>query len=155
MSQEAIEKLLSRVKKLPGRNSCWLWTGPVNRPNGYGWIYLEGKDWATHRAAYNFFVRRIPPGKCVLHKCDVKNCVRPSHLYIGTMRDNARDAVVRGGHPQSKKFKCKRGHIFRGKNLHIRIGRTGMAWRECVSCIRLRNRKRTLKERRNRALSRL
>ena len=95
--EDTIEKLMVRVKKLPGRKSCWLWTGPVNRPNGYGWIYLEGKDWLTHRAAYNFLVGKIPPGKCVLHNCDVKNCVRPSHLYIGTKRDNARDAVARGG----------------------------------------------------------
>jgi hypothetical protein len=94
---KTVDKLMARVKKLPGHNSCWLWAGPLNRPNGYGWIYLEGKDWSTHRAAYNFLVGKIPPGKCVLHKCDVKNCVRPSHLYIGTKGDNARDAVRRGG----------------------------------------------------------
>ena len=31
----------------------------------------------------------------VLHKCDVKCCVNPDHLYVGTAKQNASDAVAR------------------------------------------------------------
>lgn len=39
--------------------------------------------------------RYIPDGKYILHKCDIRNCVNPNHLYIGTHRDNMRDMVSR------------------------------------------------------------
>lgn len=32
----------------------------------------------------------------VLHKCDVRNCVNPDHLYLGTQSDNMRDCRDRG-----------------------------------------------------------
>jgi hypothetical protein len=33
----------------------------------------------------------IPAGKCILHRCDNPACVRPDHLFLGTMQDNAID----------------------------------------------------------------
>jgi len=32
---------------------------------------------------------------CVLHHCDYPKCVRPNHLFLGTRRDNADDAVAK------------------------------------------------------------
>jgi hypothetical protein len=32
----------------------------------------------------------------VLHRCDVKACCNPAHLYLGTRADNARDSRERG-----------------------------------------------------------
>jgi DNA invertase Pin-like site-specific DNA recombinase len=32
----------------------------------------------------------------VLHKCDVRNCVNPDHLFIGTQLDNMRDCKAKG-----------------------------------------------------------
>lgn len=38
----------------------------------------------------------IPMGLCALHHCDVRNCVNPSHLFIGTRRDNMLDKIAKG-----------------------------------------------------------
>lgn len=32
----------------------------------------------------------------VLHKCDVKNCVNPDHLFVGTQQDNVDDMMSKG-----------------------------------------------------------
>jgi len=32
----------------------------------------------------------------VLHKCDVRHCVRPEHLFLGVQLDNMRDAAAKG-----------------------------------------------------------
>lgn len=32
----------------------------------------------------------------VLHKCDVRNCVCPSHLWLGTYSDNVHDCIRKG-----------------------------------------------------------
>jgi hypothetical protein len=32
----------------------------------------------------------------VLHKCDVKRCCNPQHLFVGTHADNMRDASAKG-----------------------------------------------------------
>jgi predicted transcriptional regulator len=37
----------------------------------------------------------VPEGLKVLHRCDVRHCVNPSHLEVGTQRKNIQDAVLR------------------------------------------------------------
>lgn len=81
---------------------CWRWTGRC-KPNGYGSITIGSMRDGTrrtgvsvHRFAYELMVGPIPVGKCVLHSCDVPDCFRPSHLFVGTHLDNARDREAKG-----------------------------------------------------------
>lgn len=74
---------------------CWLWAASI-RPNGYGQINHRGRITLAHRVAYTLLVGPIPPGMWVLHRCDVRACVNPEHLYLGTHEDNMRDMVARG-----------------------------------------------------------
>ena len=83
---------LNRIEKT---KSCWLFTGTVLK-NGYGQVNCYGKRWRAHRLSYVYHRGPIPNGLLVLHKCDVKNCVKPSHLFLGTSKDNTQDAVAKG-----------------------------------------------------------
>ena len=104
-SREAIkeisirERLLDKV--LQNDHGCWLWCGSI-RENGYGSISIHNKAQATHVEAYKCFVGPIPDGICVLHKCDVRNCINPEHLWLGTKGDNNRDAVSKQRHRYGK-----------------------------------------------------
>ena len=51
----------------------------------------------------------IPDGVLICHHCDVKICVRPSHLYLGTKRTNATDALNRGQMSTGKQHPVPRG----------------------------------------------
>ena len=88
------ERLLSNCQIDP-ITECWLWTGALNR-DGYGSLMHDGRSESAHRAAYKVLVGPTKPKLQVLHHCDVRNCMNPKHLYLGTHTDNMRDREVRG-----------------------------------------------------------
>ena len=87
-----------------GPKGCWLWTGET-RFGGYGYIIPTCTSRAhrptalrVHRVAYEEFVGPIPEGLVVKHACDVRTCINPAHLSVGTLSENARECVARGRH---------------------------------------------------------
>lgn len=74
---------------------CWNWIG-VFAGGGYGRLRFHGKNIPSHRLSYILFKGEIPEGLWVLHKCDNKACCNPDHLFLGTVKDNVRDAMIKG-----------------------------------------------------------
>lgn len=76
-------------------NECWEWQRRVNI-GGYGMFDLREHAVAAHRVSYFMFNKVDPENLCVCHKCDNPKCVRPSHLFLGTDKDNVHDMHKKG-----------------------------------------------------------
>jgi len=72
---------------------CMEWNGYCER---YGVLAVDGKTVKAHRFAWETFYGPIPAGMMVLHKCDNPPCCNPDHLFLGTQKDNMRDAKAKG-----------------------------------------------------------
>lgn len=87
---------------MPEPNSgCWLWLSAVDK-DGYGRIRMRNmrsKFVTASRISWMAYRGPIPDGMHVLHKCDVRSCVNPDHLFLGTHQDNHADMIAKGrGH---------------------------------------------------------
>lgn len=105
-------------KKVDKNGKCWIWKGVV-QGRGYGFFMpiatLEGRKKhggiLAHR--YSYFIKYGNIGKkLVCHKCDTKLCVRPSHLFLGTPKQNSLDMV------KKKRQKSGKNQPFNHKGLY-------------------------------------
>jgi hypothetical protein len=67
-------------------DGCWLWTASVNE-KGHGNFYDQRKTEA-HRVSWKLAYGKIPHGAYILHRCGVRSCVNPAHLYLGYGSNN-------------------------------------------------------------------
>lgn len=112
-------------------NGCWIWQRYLDK-YGYGnaSVYLEKRKLA-HQWSYIVFKGEIPPGKSVCHRCDIRSCVNPDHLFLGTPGENARDMWKKGRgydnrgekHPSSKLKQVDIDEIFRLKESGLSQGK--------------------------------
>lgn len=83
-------------------DACWEFSGPRRswHPNvrGHRLAVIDGEHWAAHRYTWTITYGPIPAGLYVCHKCDNPPCLRPSHLFLGTARDNILDCIRKGRH---------------------------------------------------------
>lgn len=132
------ERLEAKTRRT---DSCWLWTGVTNRHKGnggYGMIGTNGKSEFVHRIAWELKNGQIPEGQCVLHKCDVPLCINPSHLFLGTLGDNAADRAKKGRNPHQKLDWEKVREILADTRSNTELGRKYGVSQSVISRIRAR-----------------
>lgn len=129
-----LEQLKSRVVIDP--SGCWLYQG--TKHNGYTVGSYRGKSYNTSRVMWLALKGPIPDGLHVCHTCDVRHCVNPDHLWLGTNRENITDMVKKGRGPCGEKATrthCKHGHEFA---VHGYSTPSHPTWRRCRECDRIK-----------------
>lgn len=99
-NQEFLD-LLKKVTNKPIRRQkhqrldtpCWLYGDDSSH---YNTIKYEGKRIALHRLSFELFYKRKLYNLLACHKCDIKNCINPEHVFAGTTSDNMKDALSKG-----------------------------------------------------------
>ena len=82
---------------MPHLGQCWVWTTAL--VVGYGHFSCSGMvpdQRKAHRVSWEIVNGPIPTGALVMHRCDNKACVNPSHLTLGTPNDNMKDMIAKG-----------------------------------------------------------
>ena len=129
------ERFFQKVNKT---DSCWLWTGAISS-SGYGSFRIGEKNFKAHRQSYIMHTGQIPQSLEVCHSCDVRSCVNPEHLWLGTRSDNMKDMFSknRNGISSRPRIYCKRGHHLDTYAMFVR--KNCKLARYCGECKRMRD----------------
>ena len=103
----------------------WEWIGAKNN-DGYGYWWDGKRLKPAHVISYKLFLGKIPKGLQIDHICQTRNCVKPTHLWLVTPKENSH----RGEKHNANKKKCPKGHPYKGDNLIT----TPEGWRKCKTC---------------------
>lgn len=119
--------------------SCWEWTKLSCTSAGYGQVLFLNKMRYAHRVSYYLH----HPGNDldsvyqVMHSCDNRKCINPSHLSLGTNQDNVHD-MLRKGRAKGRftgVTSCVNGHEFTTDNTYIKPN----GYKACRTCKRNRD----------------
>lgn len=91
------ERIKVRIQKTIkiDEKKCWLWIGAKHR-QGYAIISYKRKPSLGHRVSWMVYKGEIPESMKICHICDVTSCVNPEHLFLGSQKENVKDAVEKG-----------------------------------------------------------
>jgi hypothetical protein len=129
-------RFFEHVDKGTEFDDCWLWRDAVDE-DGYGKFRTPDGVRGAHIISWEMcHERRLPKGWHVDHLCRIRRCCNPEHLEAVEHSEN----VLRGASFSAKnkqKTHCPRGHEYTDENTRIHHGS-----RECITCIRQRDRER-------------
>jgi len=132
---ELIDILIDRMQRrtrFDDPNGCWLYIGPTAGP-GYGQVGYKLLKFYVHRvAAAKYLDVPITGNHVVAHRCDVKKCWNPNHLFITTQAGNLQDMydkdrgrfLLRG-----RSDTCINGHVRTSSNTYEWNGQL-----QCTAC---------------------
>lgn len=97
-----LDRFMTHVEP-DGISGCWHWSAATDQA-GYGIIGWRGRMDRAHRVSWELHSGQAPGPAKVLHRCDVRGCVNPSHLFLGTQLDNIADMVRKGRQRTNPQF---------------------------------------------------
>ena len=87
-------KFFSLVEPEP-TSGCWLWTAGRSSSNaGYG-LFAPSKRFHIGAHVMSWLLHYGPVVGWILHRCDVRSCVNPAHLFVGDGQANVLDALAK------------------------------------------------------------
>ncbi len=105
LSSSDKSRFKEKLKTVEG--GCLIWQAGVLQ-DGYGGFWLNRKSVRAHRVAWEIERGPVPAGAQVLHRCDVRLCCNPAHLFLGDHIANMEDRDAKGrtrkgeNHPKTK-----------------------------------------------------
>ncbi len=121
MAATVERRFWSKVAKA-GEDDCWLWTASRDE-RGYGMVRYQGNTRRAHRVSYALTHGGALPLECVCHSCDRPPCCNPTHLWLGSRSDNAKDMVAKGRQNDIKRANNPNAKLSEADVLAIRASR--------------------------------
>lgn len=84
--------IINRIRA--DESGCWVWSQSTRK--GYGRLIRKGRTWNAHVFSFSIFVRPVEDGEQINHKCHVRACCNPDHLYAGSQSENMADMKLAG-----------------------------------------------------------
>lgn len=110
---QRIQRFMSNIRKT---QTCWIWTAGKTG-NGYG-VFGDAR---AHRVAWFLKNGPIPSSLVICHNCDVKACVNPDHLMLGTPKDNYLDRPLAAVRPRYMRIRKHTGGGSGERNGHAKL----------------------------------
>jgi hypothetical protein len=128
---DVMTRIWDKTMPIP-ESGCFVYMGDLSE-GGYGRIWLNGRNVAVHRVAYERERGPIPAGMALDHKCRVRACWNPDHIEPVTSRENTLRGVTAAA-ANFAKTHCQNGHEFTEEN--TRVWRRMRRCRKCHSLYR-------------------